>query len=77
MATVFDVNSFARQLQDVLRIEMEKAVIVATEEVLQRTREVVRAKLGEIAVRLFDQYSMERMGRDLVITVKLEPPPIR
>jgi hypothetical protein len=74
MAYTYDANQFAKMLNDTLRAECTKAADAAVEEVVKRVRESVRERLGAIAVKLFDHYSLERMGKDLVITVKFDPP---
>jgi hypothetical protein len=66
---VFAASILRSIREEVAKIADEEAALAA-----ERVRSRVRARINEISVHLMDHFSMERMGRDLVIRVKHELP---
>ena len=72
MAVNFSEASLAPELERLLVKEVERAVDAIADEAAEKLRSQIKAKTGQFAAALFSEFSMERQGMNLVITVKIK-----
>lgn len=72
MATDLNPERFGEGVMRALQEECAKIVEEEAEEAAKRVRDRIKGKTAQIAAKMFDHYSVERMGRDLVIRVQHE-----
>ena len=59
-------------IRRMIQAELEKEIDLAADRVAEEARKAVRARVGSIATQLINQVSFERMGKDLIIKVKID-----
>jgi hypothetical protein len=69
MAMVTDSNLIMTALQKEVRLCLEQVVKVEAAEAAKRVEAAVNAELDRIALKLLQNYSMERIGPELLIRV--------
>lgn len=72
MASIFNQNAFDLWIQESLNREFSEAAELTIQRALKDYEAQIRRALGtKMATIMTEQYSMERIGRDLRITVKV------
>lgn len=69
MTTVTEQTFFAG-LKEAMEQNVREALEAEIDAACDRLRATLRARVGQIALSMMDHYSVQTMGRELVITVR-------
>lgn len=69
MAMVTDTNLIMEALRKEVRLCLDKVVEAEAKAAAKRVEDAVNAELDRIALKLFQHYSLERIGPELLIRV--------
>lgn len=63
-------QSLLPHLERAMQAAITEEVDAAVAQILEKVQRRVRERMGKIALSLFAEYSVQRQGTDIVITVK-------
>ena len=72
MSTTWTNDALGNAIMAAFRKEIERVANEEAEAAAERVKQRTRRSIAQIAASLHDHYSIERMGKDLVIRVKIE-----